>query len=205
MKKLFLSIFVLLLLSTINQASGQKIRLESGKLGFLKDVKTLNLKYSYDNMKVGKFDNEQEYVDQKMADYNKKEPGNGERWHESWIKDRKSRFQPKFELLLNETFAAKKLDLRARPDTDSPYTMIFHTTFTEPGFNVGVARKNAYIDAEVLIVKSDDPNNVLARISIDNSPGRQAFGNDYDTGSRIQEAYAKAGKELAYFIWKNTK
>jgi hypothetical protein len=52
-------------------------------------------------------------------------------------------------------------------------------------------------------VESANHENILAKVSIENSPGREAFGNDFDTGLRIQEAYAKAGKELVYFIWKN--
>jgi hypothetical protein len=33
-------------------------------------------------------------------------------------------------------------------------------------------------------------------------PGRGAMGNDYDTGFRIQEAYAKCGKETGAFLAK---
>ena len=75
--------------------------------------------------------------------------------------------------------------------------------FIEPGFNVGVARKNAFINGEAIFVESANHENILAKVSIENSPGRDAFGYDFDTGLRIQEAYAKAGKELVYFVWKN--
>jgi hypothetical protein len=204
MKKLSFSIFILIFTCILQSASGQKITLKSGNLDFLKGLKVLNLEYTYDNMKVGKFDSEQEYIDKKVSDYNEKDPGSGDRWHEGWVNDRQERFEPKFEQLLNETFEAKKTGLEGKQNADSPYTMIFHTTFTEPGFNIGITRKNAYIDAEVTFVKTDDPSTVLAKIIIDNSPGRDAFGNDYDTGYRIQEAYAKAGKELAYFLWKKS-
>ena len=202
MKKLIYPFLILLAFGAFNPVSAQKISLKSGSLDFLKGVEILKLKYSYADMKVGKFDSEKEYVDKKMETYNAKNPGSGDKWYQSWLEDRQKRFQPKFEQLFNEILESKKSELRANEDTDSHYIMIFHTTYTEPGYNIGVSRRNAYIDAEVTFVKSDDPNNELARIIIDNSPGREAFGNDYDTGLRIQEAYAKAGKELAYFIWK---
>ena len=78
--------------------------------------------------------------------------------------------------------------------------MIFKTTRTEPGWNVGVMRVPAYIDAEVWFVETANPDNVLAKISIKNSPGRDAFGMDYETGLRLQESYAKAGKSLGGFL-----
>jgi hypothetical protein len=70
---------------------------------------------------------------------------------------------------------------------------------------VGVANKPAYIDAEALIVESQNPSKVIAKISITKAPGRDVMGFDYETGARLQEAYAKAGKELGGFFKKNLK
>ncbi|MGJ7031130.1 hypothetical protein GGU45_001623 [Niabella hirudinis] len=36
---------------------------------------------------------------------------------------------------------------------------------------------------------------------MDNAPGRDAMGVDFDTSWRISEAYAKAGKSLSKYIW----
>jgi hypothetical protein len=104
---------------------------------------------------------------------------------------------------MNLQFVKRGVNCKVGQDLEATYTVIFKTTFIEPGFNVGVARKNASINAEAIFVESANPENVLAKVSIENSPGRDAMGYDFDTGYRIQEAYAKAGKELVYFIWKN--
>jgi hypothetical protein len=40
---------------------------------------------------------------------------------------------------------------------------------------------------------------------VQNCPGRTFGGNDYDTGTRIQESYAVAGKGLGKFIDKEVK
>jgi hypothetical protein len=77
-----------------------------------------------------------------------------------------------------------------------------NTDFTEPGFNIGIARSNAYIDLTVKLVENGNPDNVLGTMTVLKSPGRDWGGYDFDTGYRIQEAYAKAGKEIAYYIWK---
>ena len=63
----------------------------------------------------------------------------------------------------------------------------------------------AEIDGEALIVETANPSNVIARISVLNCPGRTFGGNDYDTGERIQEAYAVAGKGLGKFIKDKTR
>ena len=85
-------------------------------------------------------------------------------------------------------------------DKNAKYTLIFHTTSIEPGFNIGITRKNAYIDGEVLIVETANKDKVLARLTIEDARGKVFMGNDYDTGERISESYAKAGKELGQYL-----
>jgi hypothetical protein len=202
MKKLNLLFFVLLI-ACISTARAQKIKLESGKLDFLKGVTELKVEYNYEAVSVGKYKVEQDYVTQKKADYNEKEPGSGDRWETAWFADRSERYAPRFEEEMNLQFIKREVTCKVGQDLAGTYTVILKTTFIEPGFNVGVARKNAYINAEAIFVESANHENVLAKVTIENSPGRDAFGYDFDTGLRIQEAYAKAGKELVYFIWKN--
>ncbi|MEZ5198913.1 MAG: hypothetical protein R2764_21805 [Bacteroidales bacterium] len=180
----------------------QKVKLASGKLDFLKGETVIKVEYDYSDMGVGKFDKEADYVAQKVKDYNDDEPGRGDKWQEAWVNDRADRYQPKFEELINKYLEEAGVVVSAGSQ-DAKYTMILKTTFTEPGFNVGVARKPALINAEVVFIETGSPDNELAKITVDNSPGGGAFGNDYDAGFRIQEAYAKCGKELAKFLVKN--
>lgn len=168
----------------------QRIKVTEGKLSVLEGQKEINIEYSYDNMRVGKFDKEEDYIKSRTEELNKKEPGRGDKWAKAWVADRKDRFEPKFDELFSK-ISGMQLDKNAK------YTIIFNTVFTEPGFNVVVHRKNAYIDGEVTIVETADRNKVVAKATVDNSPGNSVWGNDYDTGERISEAYAKAGKELA--------
>ena len=71
----------------------------------------------------------------------------------------------------------------------------------ETGYNIGISRKNASINVEAIFVKTNDKSTLLALITMTKVPGRGSA--DFDTGYRIGEAYAKAGKELATYIWKN--
>ncbi|MCD4791379.1 MAG: hypothetical protein K8R37_15400, partial [Bacteroidales bacterium] len=180
---------------------GQKIKLVSGNLDFLKGQKVLKVDYNYENMSVGKFDNEEDYIAKKVKDYNEDEPGKGDEWREAWFNDRASRYQPFFEELINKYLEDKKVVV-SPVSKDAKYTMILKTTFTEPGFNVGVARKPAMINADVIFIETGNPDNELAKIVITKSPGSGAWGADFDTGYRIQEAYAKCGKELGKYLSK---
>src|SRR5688572_3735559 len=131
----------------------QRIRVTDGSLDVLKNEKDINIEYAYERMKVGKFDNEADYVKSRTEDLNKKEAGRGDTWAKAWVADRKSRFEPKFDELFTKT-AEMTLANKAK------YTIIFNTSFVEPGFNVGVMKKNAYIDGEITIVETADKNKV---------------------------------------------
>ena len=185
-----------------NSAKSQKLSLKSGDLKFLKDVTQVNIEYDYSDMGVGKFDKEEDYIAEKVADYNEDEPGKGDTWRENWFEDREATYHRKFKELVNSQFAKRGVNIKIGAYEDAEYTLIFHTTFTEPGFNVGVMRKDALINADAIFIETGKPDTKLAIVEIKKSPGRGGGGYDFDTEYRIGEAYAKAGKELAYFIWK---
>ena len=174
-------------------AFSQKIRVKEGDKNILKSESKINIEFTFDNLSVGKFDKEQEYIDSKKAEYNKKEPGRGDTWAKRWKEDQDSRYPPDFKTLFEKTSGMTIAK-------DAKYTLIFHTTSIEPGFNIGITRRNAYIDGEVLIVETADKSKVALKLSIDNAPGKVFMGNDYDTGERISEVYAKAGKELGKYL-----
>jgi hypothetical protein len=144
-------------------------------------------------MKVGKYDKEEEYIAKKKEEYNKKEASRGDAWAKNWVNDRDARFEPKFIELFekNSNMTASKT---------AKYTIIFKTNFTEPGFNIGIMRKNAEINGEAWVVETANKNNVIAKMSVDKALGRTFGGYDFDTGERISEAYADAGKALGKFI-----
>ena len=176
----------------------QSFNLVEGSLSDIKKEKKLNLEFEYDKMGVGKFATEQEYVTQKTSDYNAKEPGRGDSWAASWRADRANRYEPNF-ISLYAKYAKTQM---VGKFPDAKYTMIMSTTYTEPGFNIYVTRKNAHINAEYTIVETADHSKVIAKIIMLKAPGRTMGGNDYDTGARIEEAYAAAGKRLSLFIMK---
>jgi len=181
---------------------GIQLDLKSGSLDFLKQEKQINLEFVYDGMTVDKL-REEDYVAQKVEERNKQEAGRGDRWRDEWIQNRAAKFQPKFQALLNKQFSSRKKPLQFGSFKDSKYTLILKTTFTEPGWHAGVINVPAYIDADAIFVETQNRAEVAAVITITKAPGWSEF--DFDVAKRIQESYAKAGKELGIFISKQIK
>lgn len=204
MKKFIYASAMVISFLAADAALAQRVDLRSGDVGVLSGQKTVNVEYDYSEFGVGKFATEQEYLDKKSAEYNAKEAGKGDTWKKAWVEDRKARYEPKFEELFNKGLEDKGITaVKARPDAQ--YTLIVKTKFVEPGFNVGVMRKNAYVDFEIDLVESANKSNKVAEIGMRNVPGGQFGGFDFDTGVRIAESYAKAGKSLAAFLDKKLK
>jgi len=197
MKKLV----ILLTLMVICFASfGQSIKRTSGSLSFLKSVNVIGVTFTYDNMRVGKLA-EEEYVSKKMSEYNKKRDGLGDEWKVSWIGDRESKFEPKFLELFSKYIGDKDLLVN---NSGSEYEIVVNADFIEPGFNVGVARKNASIDLTCRFIKKTDGSEI-AVIIVKDASANNFWGGDFDIGFRVQESFAKAGRELAKFMIKDAK
>ena len=193
-------------LTTMSYA--QKIATIEGDIDALKGVKFFNIEYDYSEMRVGKYENEEDYVTKKQSEYNERykvdDPGKGDRWKENWYGDRAGRFQPMFEELLNK-YLKKPGIFVGNEKKGAKYTMLVHTTFTEPGFNIYITKKPAMINVTVSIVETANLDNVICVIVSKNNPGRSYGMGDFDTGLRISEAYAMAGKGLAKYLAKALK
>lgn len=194
MKAIRFVILAGILLTTV-QLYAQKVKLVEGNLDALKDMAKLNVMYDYTRMTVGKFNNESDYIAYKKEEYDRLEAGRGDRWAKLWVEDRKNLFEPKFE----EQFT-KYTGVELIPGYDQQYTIILKTIYTEPGYNVAMWKKNAEVDAIVLIVESKNPAVIVAKIALDDCKGGIYDDNQYDPGIRLQEAYALAGKALGKLL-----
>jgi hypothetical protein len=194
-----MKLFLLLGMAVIaGSISAQKISVKSGSLSGLKGVDMIKTVYDYSDLGVGDFKNENDYIAKKMAESEKDKPGSGEEWKKKWYSDRASHYEPKFEELI-----VKYLEnLKAGKDIESDVVMKVHTTFIEPGYNIGISRRPAYINLSVTITKAGTE---MAVVEILKSPGADFVGADFDSAARIGEAYAKAAKSLSSLIEKQTK
>lgn len=169
-----------------------------GNLAFLKGVDEINVSFVYTDLKVGKEGKEANYIKKKKAEREAKEPGKGADWEKSWYDDRPKRYEPRFILLFGK-YAEMKI---GDEDVKGKYTMVVDTKFIEPGYNVGISSGAAVIDLDISIFDASDMTKPLCKIRMDDVKGGKG---QFDTGMRIGEAYAKAGKELGKLVAKKAK
>lgn len=184
-----------ILFFAVTSAFSQKLK-QNGDLSFLKGQEKVNVEFVYDDVVVGK-ENEAEYVQKKMDEREEDEMGGGEKWRDKWIGDRETHFKPGFLELINKTTGD---DVEFGDFPDAEYTLRFHVTRLEPGWNIGISRKPAEIDGIAYFGKTgSEPE---ANVTINRAPGSQAFGGDYEVSARLKESFAISGKRLGSLLKK---
>ncbi|MBZ0328510.1 MAG: hypothetical protein K8F54_12940 [Altibacter sp.] len=182
----------------------QKVKITQGSYAALKGISAYNLEFDYSNVQIPKYDSEEDFLKDKMAKRDEKEPGTGDRFKASWFSDREERYEPKYIESFNKRFDNGQIKVGADlPEAE--YTMKIHTTMMWAGYNVGIVRKNAKIEATVSVFKTSDPASVLFSANYTKVEGGGAMGYDFDSGYRISEAYAKLAKKVAADIKKKAK
>tara|TARA_R100001377_G_C3160385_1_gene99503 strand:+ start:95 stop:694 length:600 start_codon:yes stop_codon:yes gene_type:complete len=194
-------VFTLLLVSTTIFA--QKTKITEGDWKDLKGISAYNLVFEYTDLQIPKFDSEDAFLEDKMNKRDDKEEGTGEEFKKNWFADRENRYEPKFIESFNKRFDDG--EVKVGKGIGAEYTMKIHTTMLYPGYNVGVMRQNAKVEATLYVYKTDAPNTIIFAVEYTKIEGKGAMGYDYNSGYRISEGYAKLAKELAKTIQKKAK
>jgi hypothetical protein len=175
--------------------TAQEVNLSKGNLEILKGETTINIEFTYEKMSVGDYSKESEYIKKRTEELNEKSPGSGDAWAIKWQEDKVEKFEPKFILgftKLNKITISK----------DAKYTLIFNTKALEPGYQAGIAKKNAGIDGTVTLVETANRAKKLAVLSVER-PGENKFrGAAFDAGARIADAYYLTGQKVGKYIKK---
>jgi hypothetical protein len=185
-------------LSVSNLVSAQEVDISKGDISILKNETTINIEFTYEKMSVGDFNKEADYIKKKTEEYNAKEAGTGDTWAIKWQEDKAMKFEPKFILGFTKQ---NKMTV----SKDAKYTLIFNSKALEPGYNVGVAKKNAGLDGSVTLVETANRVKKLAVLSVERAPETKWRGAAFDAGSRIADAYYMDGQKVGAFIKKNNK
>ena len=197
-----LTIILVLLCTTFMFA--QKAKISEGNFKNLKGITEFNLEFDYTDVQIPKYDSEEEFLKDKMAKRDEKEPGTGEEFKEDWFDDREEQYEPKFIESFNKRFDEGEVKIGQNLDA-AEYTMKIHTTGLYAGYNVGISRKNAWINSVITVYKNDNPDKAILKVTYTKAEGGGAMGYDYDSGYRISECYAKLAKAFAKTILKKAK
>lgn len=173
----------------------QQVDLSRGDLSILKAEKSINIEFTYDKMTVGDDGKEANYIKRKKDEMNSKEAGSGDAWAVKWEEDKKQRFEPKFILGFSNL---SKMTVTK----DAKYTLLFNTKAMEPGYQVGISKRNAGIDGTVTIIETANPAKKLIVMSVERPAENKWRGAAFDAGSRIADAYYLSGQKVGKFIAK---
>ena len=196
MKKSIVLAFVMV--SSI--AIAQKPKITDGDIKNLKEITVYNLEFDYTDVQIPKFDSEEDFLADAMQEREEKEAGAGEKFKESWFGDREERYRPKFTESFNKRFDDGAVSVGVNPD--AKYTMMIHSTRIYAGYNAGIVRKNAEIDATLTVFETANPDNKLFVGEYTKVQGMGALGYDFNSGFRISECYAKLAKTFAQYLKK---
>lgn len=180
-----------------------KVKMQEGDPSALKGKKVKTV-FTFTDALVSKYKvgfgkkiPESQFIDDKKAKINDKEPGKGDAWAAKWEADKVNLYPNAFQVKYNEM--GKETGSSATSE-DAEITLTLHTNYIEPGYFIGIDKTPAIINVECTF--TDKSGAVIAKYLISNCPG-QAFGfGDVDTGARMSEAYEKLAKELFKAISK---
>jgi hypothetical protein len=178
--------------------SAQEVDLTKGDLSILKGETTINFEFTYEKMAVGDFSKEADYIKKRTEELNAKEPGTGDKWAVEWEEQKKNYFGDKF--ILGFTKQNKMTYSK-----DAKYTLIFNTKALEPGYQVGISKRNAGVDGTVTLVETAKRDKKIAVLFVERAPETKWRGAAFDAKSRIGDAYFMDGQKVGKFIEKNIK
>lgn len=192
----------LLFVSTTIMA--QKAKVTKGDWSSLKGITAYNVEFDYSNLEIPKFDSEEEFLKDKIAKREEKEPGTGEKFKKSWFSDREEFYEPRFIETFNDRYKDGKVKV-GKDLSGAEYTMKLHTTMIYPGYNIGIVRHNSKIETTVSVYKNDSPDTVIFSVDYTKIEGQGNGGYDFNSGQRIADAYIIFARAFTKHIYKNTK
>ena len=191
--------FIILSLFIGINAFAQRPEVLEGKWKSLNGIEKFDLEFDYSNVEIPDFEVEQDYIDLKMKEKNDDKSGEGEVWKKKYFADREMHYEPKFI----ESFNKRGSQQVSKDFENSEYILKVETTRLYHGWNVGVMRKPARIDAIINIYKRGEDQPMFA-VKYEDVQGADAMGFDFAIHSRVAEAYAKLAKSFLRDVRKKS-
>jgi hypothetical protein len=176
----------------------QENALVSGNLDFLKQEKVFNIDFSYDQMAVGDFRTESDYINKKVAEQNNAEPGKGDKWLVKWNQKKGMQFEPHFITYFNKKIKKLGISLDSTA-TNSKYTILVKPYYLEEGWDIVINSKPAIVRLQIFVLETTDKSKQVAEFRI---TGEYSSGG-WDVGGII--AFEEAGKAFAKFLMKSLR
>lgn len=196
------SLIIIIIVAFSFPVTAQKVKLKKGDIGVFDSIQELNIEFDFSDFGVGRFETEEGYIKMKKYYYNKDEPGRGDAWVKEWHGDKEKTYIPSFIDRFNELMTRTEQSIKLGTYADAEYTLVIKTTYLEPGFNVGVHYKRAFINLDILLYKTDNNESPILHLVADKLKGGGEDSIHLDAEIRLGVAYGTAGSVLARYIYK---
>ena len=183
---------------SVVEVPDQEIEIVSGTPKYFKNASSYLIQFDYTDLEIGGYENEASYIAYMREDAELRRKS-ADDWEQKWIDDRKTVFEPKF-LELFTKHAGSKMIIDPN-NKGQEFVIKLHTQFIEIGFNRNFKESPTYINVIATISDKDDTEKPLV-ISMKYIIGKEAMSSYSADFRRIEEAYAKCGKELAKYMRK---
>lgn len=198
MKKIFLFLFVAVSTTIFAQ---NKLTVESGNLNVLKDQTEVNVQRVYgEPLFQAENLTETDYLNKRHQEtVAKKGEAAWKTWIDFWEQHVETIWTEKFVEGLN-----KSKKIKFSQNIETKYTLIIQPKWMYAGWQ-GFVTQPGKLSADITIVETANPSNILATIKADKIEG---IGSKVDYGmeyGRISAAYEKTGKEFGKELKKALK
>ena len=182
---------------------GQKTKLESGSLDFMKSKPVVNIAFSYDNTSIGKMA-ETDYINKKVTEKNNKYTGEGDEWREQYLNTKTNINEKQLKNLFGIIMKSKGIYLTENAD-EAAFQIRVNVDYLEPGFNAGgFVSKAASMNVTCRFIEKVSGNE-MARVIITNISTDSDVDDNYSVGLKLKDCYGKCGKELAQIVISRAK
>lgn len=201
MKKSVLFIALLSAVAFISCITVTGVTFKGQGPAYLSGIKKIDVEFDYSGTSVGKFANEEDYVNEKVAEMNEDEAGKGDTWKEKWNSQKEFVFAPKFIKSFAKKMEKKNIDIGVGL-SDAELKVVVHIVKIEPGYNIGITSKDAYINIQAKVYKTSDLENPVDVFEKQTIKGTTNDDFTFDVQKRLASAFENAGKDLGAHLTK---
>ena len=162
----------------------------------MKGIKRVAVEFDYSQTRVGKY-SEEEYVNEKVTEKNEDDAGDGDDWKKKWDAQKEEAFAPEFIRSLSVKLQSKGIEVGkdiANPDAK----IVVYVKKIEPGYNVGIMKRDAYIDIEAKTFRTANPDQPIDVFTKERIIGADSF----DVRKRLSYSFRQAGMFLGKHLMR---
>lgn len=209
--KNLLSLFSLALVIVLTSVSfGQKPKLVSGDFASIKGISTWSVSVEVNNPEIHKEDEYAKFLQDRVDKLNLEEDEAGDEWLEKWEGNFHKKYASKFCLLMNKYLKkakSKTVTVKKNDDT-AEGKIIIKPYWIYLGYANPIKVQASKVSSRIHFL--DAEGNELLVVDMVESPGMVAFAapaysfsfNPDAEFARLNESFAKCGKDLAGFLAK---